>query len=43
MNYRVVWKPTPGFTQLSKPGDAGMQHCTIRRQQAEREEVEIGR
>ena len=24
-------------------GDAGMQHCTIRRQQAEREEVEIGR
>lgn len=26
MNYRVVWKPQPGFTPLSKPGDAGMQH-----------------
>jgi len=25
MNYRVVWKPQPGFTPLSKPGDAGMQ------------------
>lgn len=29
MNYRVVWKPRPGFTSLSKPGDAGMQHLSF--------------
>lgn len=28
MNYRVIWKPQPGFTALSKPGDAGMQHLS---------------
>ncbi len=28
MNYRVVWKHQPGFTALSKPGDAGMQHLS---------------
>ena len=29
MNYRVVWKPSPGLTLLSKPGDAGMQHLSF--------------
>lgn len=29
MNYRVIWKPQPGFTLLSKPGDAGMQHLSF--------------
>ena len=29
MDYRVVWKPSPGFTLLSKPGDAGMQHLSF--------------
>lgn len=29
MNYRVVWKPQPGFTPLSKPGDSGMQHLSF--------------
>ena len=29
MNYRVIWKPTPGLTMLSQPGDAGMQHLSF--------------
>jgi len=29
MNYRVVWQPCPGFTALSKPGDAGMKHLSF--------------
>ena len=29
MNYRVVWKPSPGLTMLSQPGDAGMQHLSF--------------
>lgn len=29
MNYRIVWKPCPGFTALSKPGDAGMKHLSF--------------
>ena len=29
MNYRVVWRPRPGFTSLSKPGDAGMQYLSF--------------
>lgn len=29
MNYRVVWKPNPGLTLLSRPGDAGMQHLSF--------------
>jgi len=29
MNYRVVWKPTAGFTSLAKPGDAGMKHLSF--------------
>ncbi len=29
MNYRVIWKPRPGLTMLSKPGDAGMQHLSF--------------
>lgn len=29
MDYRVVWTPRPGFTLLSKPGDAGMQHLSF--------------
>jgi 5-deoxy-glucuronate isomerase len=26
MNYRVVWKPAPGYSRLVKPGDAGLQY-----------------
>lgn len=29
MNYRVVWKPCPGFTQISRPGDARMKHLSF--------------
>lgn len=29
MDYRVIWKPCNGFTPLSKPGDAGMQHLSF--------------
>jgi 5-deoxy-glucuronate isomerase len=29
MNDRVVWKPCPGFTALSQPGDAGMKHLSF--------------
>jgi len=29
MDYRVVWKPSPGLTTLSKPGDAGMKHLSL--------------
>lgn len=26
MNYRVVWKPTPGYSCLVRPGDAGLEY-----------------